>query len=162
MQWILGSRRNPHLLCSTHKPISERKTDALYAGSLSTNYIPKDFTGWDFPAKQILEYLIAHPEDTVEAVIEQELRRAGVILTDDELREFISSCALIDNVVSSYYREKVVSSVAKAGIPLELYGNGRSDCDWVNLPNVHYGGMVSPKEIMMMMEDAKIVLNSMP
>lgn len=147
---------------STHKPISDRKTEVLYAGSLSTNRIPHDFSGWDFPAKQILEHLITHTEDTIEAVIEQELRQAGVILPDEELRKFISSCATLDNIVSSYYREKVVSSVAKAGIPLELYGNGWEVFDWVKLPNVHYGGCVSPEEILLMMEDSKIILNSMP
>lgn len=148
--------------CSTHKPISERKIEVLYAGSLSTNHIPTDFSGWDFPAKQIIEHLITRPEDTIESVIEQELRQAGVILSDEELRKFISSCSSLDNIASSYYREKVVSCVAKAGIPLELYGNGWDVFDWVNLPNVHYGGRVSPEEILLKMEDSKIVLNSMP
>lgn len=45
---------------------------------------------------------------------------------------------------------------------MELYGNGWDDFDWVKLPNVHYGGTVSPSEIVSMMEDTKIVLNSMP
>lgn len=148
--------------CSTHKPISERKTTVLYAGGLKMNHIPKDFSGWDFPAKQITEHLLAHPGDTVEEAVEQELRQANVILADEELRKLISSCTSIDHLVSSYYREKVVASVAKAGIPLELYGRGWSSCDWVNLPNVHYGGFVSPEEIIWKMEDCKIVLNSMP
>ena len=146
----------------THKPISERKIDVLYAGSLSTNNILKDLSGWDFPAKQIIEHLLANPEDTIEAVIEQELRQAGIVLTDKELRKFISSCAPIDNVLSSYYREKVVSTVAKSGAYLELYGNGWADFDWVKLPNVHYGGRVAADEILPMMENSKIVLNSMP
>lgn len=147
---------------STHKPISERKTAVLYAGSLSTTQISKVFSIWDFPAKQIIEHLITHTEDTIESVIEYELQQAGVVLTNDELRKFIFSCTPLDHLVSSYYREKVVSSVAKAGIPLELYGNGWDDFDWVKLPNVHYGGTVSPSEIVSMMEDTKIVLNSMP
>lgn len=149
-------------LSSTHKPISERRIDVLYAGGLKTNQIPKDFSNWDFPAKQIIEHLLAYPNDTVEAAIEYELRQADFILTDEELRQFISSCAPIDHLVSSYYRERVVSSIAKAGISIEIYGGGWSDCDWVNLPNVHYGGSVSPEEILLKMEDSKIVLNSMP
>lgn len=147
---------------STHKPISERKIDVLYAGSLKEADVSADFSGWDFPVKQILEHLIVHTEDTIEDVIEQELLKAGVILTDEELRKFISLSVNIENLISSYYREKVVSSIAKAGISLELYGEGWGGCDWINLPNVRYGGWISPEEIIVMMEDTKIVLNSMP
>ena len=153
-------------LCSTHKPISERKTDVLYAGSLYQAE-QSDFPDRNSPEKRIcdrsIEYLISHPEDTVESVVEQQCRRADVILSDEELRMFISTYAhIVDRVASSHYREKVVGSIAKAGVPLELYGDGWAGCDWVQLPNVHYGGRVTPEEILMKMEDSKIVLNSMP
>lgn len=150
-------------LCPTHKPVCERKTDVLYAGGRSTNYILKDSSAWGFPIKQILEHLTTHPEDTIEAAIEQELRQAGVILADEELRKFISYFGpIIEPIVRAFYREKIVGSIAKAGISLELYGDDWSVCDWVNLPNVHYSDRVSPEEILLMMEDSKIVLNSMP
>ena len=153
--------------CSGCKPMAERKIDVLYAGSLYADHIPKvDFSGWKFPAKQIcdrcIERLLEHPEETIEAAIEQELLQAGIKLPDDELRRFISSCVHIERVVSSHYREQIVESVAKAGISLELYGDGWSGCDWINLPNVHYGGRVAPEEILSMMEDSKIVLNTLP
>ena len=154
-------------LCPTCKPIPERKIDVLYAGSLYADHIPKvDFSGWKFPAEQvcdcIIKRLIEHPEETIEAVIEQELLRAGVNLPDEELRRFISSCVHVERVVSSHYREQIVGSVAKAGISLELYGDGWSGCDWIELPNVHYGGKVSPERVLSMMEDSKIVLNTLP
>lgn len=149
-------------LYSTHKPISERKTDVLYAGTLKSNVKPEHFSALKSPDKQIVEHLLTHPEDTIEAVIEQELLRADIILSDEKLREFITSVAKIDHLISSYYRERVVASVAKTGVSLELYGSGWSDCDWVNLPNVHYGGRIAPEEVLLRMEDSKIVLNSMP
>lgn len=150
-------------LCSTHKPICGRKTDVLYAGGRSTNYILKDVSVWGFPIKQILEHLIIHPEDTIEAAIEQELQQAHVILTDEELRKFISYCGtVIEPIVRAYYREKIVGSIAKAGVSLELYGDDWSVCDWVNLPNVRYSERVPPEEILLKMEDSKIVLNTMP
>lgn len=154
-------------LYSEHKPIFERKTDVLYAGSLYADYIQQpDLSGWDFPANRIcersIEYLLAHPENTIEAVVEQQLQLADVVLSDEELRRFISSCVHIERVVSSHYREQIVGSVARAGISLELYGDGWSGCDWVSLPNVHYGGRVAPEEILGMMENSKIVLNTLP
>lgn len=155
-------------LSSNHKPISERKTDVLYAGSLYADHIPQeiDFSAWHFPARQIydrsVEHLLSHPQDTVEMVVEQQLLQAGIVLPDEELRRFISHCVYIERVVSSHYREQVVGSIARAGISLELYGDGWGGCDWVNLPNVHYGGRVAPEEILSMMEDSKIVLSTMP
>lgn len=154
-------------LCPNCKPMTERKIDVLYAGSLYADHIPKvDLSGWKFPAEQICESsikrLLEHPEKTIETVIEQELHKAGINLSDDELRRFISSCVHVERVVSSHYRERIVGSVAKAGISLELYGEGWSGCDWIKLPNVHYGGRVTPEEILSMMEDSKIVLNTLP
>lgn len=152
---------------SVHKPISARKIDVLYAGSLYADFSQKpDFSIWNFPAEEICErciqYLLTNPENTIEAVMEQQLQQLNIVLPDEELRRFISSCVFIERVVSSSYRERIVSSVAKAGISLELYGDGWSGCDWVNLPNVHYGGRVAPEKILSVMEESKIVLNTLP
>lgn len=154
-------------LCTDHKPVSVRKIEVLYAGSLYIDYVQRpDFSVWDFPAKQIcdrsIEYLLSHPEETIENVIEKQLQLAGISLSDEELRRFISSCVYIERIVSSHYRERIVSSVARAGISLDLYGNGWENCDWIGLPNVHYGGRVTPEKILEMMEDSKIVLNTLP
>ncbi len=156
------------LICPNPAPVAGRRIDILYAGSLLADHIPAqiDFSGWNFPAQQIwdrsVERLMAHPEDTVEAVLEQELLRAGICLSDEELRRFISTCSPIERVVSSRYRERIVRSIAQAGIRMELYGDGWGNCDWISLPNVHYGGRVSPGEILSMMQESKLVLNTLP
>lgn len=151
------------------KPITERKIDVLYAGSLFSDYAVSqkpDFTLFHFPAEQIcknsIDQLLAHPDHTIESIIEEQLLRNGINLPDKELRVFISSCVYIERVVSSYYREKIVGSVAMAGIPLTIYGDGWSNCPWITLPNVHYGGRISPEEVLEKMADSKIVLNTMP
>ncbi|MBQ6697041.1 MAG: glycosyltransferase [Lachnospiraceae bacterium] len=151
------------------KPVSERKTDVFYAGSLYADYITKqkpDFSKWDFPAEKIceetIERLLEEPTGTIEAVLEDTLHKYGVQMAEEELCAFISSCVYIERVVSSRYREAVLSAIAKAGIGLTLYGSGWENCDWIRLPNVHYGGMISPSEVLVQMENAKIVLNTMP
>lgn len=151
------------------KPVISRKIDVLYAGSLFADYAiaqKPDFSHFDFPAEKVcresIDWLIAHPENTIESVLEQHLKQNGIILSDEELRKFISSCVYIERVVSSHYREKIVGSVAKAGISLTLYGEGWSACEWMKLPNVHYGGRISPEEVLDKMEESRIVLNTMP
>lgn len=151
----------------SHKLLKERETDVLYAGSLYADCIQQpDLSDWNFPAKRVcdrsVEYLLAHPEETIENVIEKQLRLAGISLSDEELRLFISSCVYIERIVSSHYRERIVGSVARAGILLELYGDGWEKCDWIRLPNVRYGGRVSPEKILERMEDSRIVLNTLP
>lgn len=151
------------------KPIAERGCDVIYAGSLYANYIvdlKPDFSKWNFPAKEVCEEtirrLLADPADTIEKALEKVLRDYEISMTDRELGQFVSSCVYIERVVSSYYREKVLASIARAGLSLELYGSGWEKCDWVELPNVHYGGMISPSDVLNKMADAKIVLNTMP
>ncbi len=156
------------LMCPNPALVSGRSIDILYAGSLLADHIPAqiDFSGWDFPAQMIwdrsMERLLDCPEDTVESVLEQELCREGIRLSDEELRRFISTCSPLERVVSSRYREQIVRSIAQAGIRLELYGDGWGSCEWISLPNVHYGGRVSPGEILSMMQDSKLVLNTLP
>ncbi len=151
------------------KPVAERTIDVLYAGSLFADYAVSqkpDFSLFHFPAEQIcknsIDWLLAHPDCTIESVVEEQLLQNGIRLPDEELRIFISSCVYIERVVSSYYREKIVGSVATAGIPLTIYGDGWGGCDWIDHPNVHYGGRIAPEEVLVKMEDSKIVLNTMP
>lgn len=151
------------------KPLSDRKIDVLYAGSLYAAYAATqkpNFARFAFPAEKIceesIEQLLAHPNATIESVIEERLQAADIVLPDEDLRQFISSCVYIERVVSSHYREQIIGSVARAGFSLTLYGEGWSACDWISLPNVHYGGRISPKEVLEKMEDSKIVLNTMP
>lgn len=151
------------------KPMTERTIDVLYAGSLFADYAisqKPDFTRFPFPAEEICQesiaFLLAHPGNTIESVVEEQLLQNDIVLPDEELRQFISSCVYIERVVSSYYREKIVGDMAKAGIALTLYGEGWLRCDWLGLPNVSYGGRISPKEVLEKMEDSKIVLNTMP
>lgn len=151
------------------KLIKDRRIDVLYAGSLYTDYaaIQKpDFTRWDFPAEKICEEAVAYLKEdrqiTIEQALEECLIRSRVRLNEEELCEFISSCVFIERVVSSHFREKIVETVAKSGISLALYGSGWEKCDWLSLPNVHYGGMISPEGVLDKMEDTKIVLNTFP
>jgi len=151
------------------KPLHERKIDVLYAGSLLADYAlsqKPDFSHLPFPAEEICEAsiarLLSHPEYTIESVVEEQLLHAGIVVPDGQLRQFISSCVYIERVVSSHYREKIVSSIAKAGISLTIYGDGWSSCDWIGLPNVHYGGRILPEAVLEKMEDSRIVLNTLP
>ncbi len=151
------------------KPIADRTIDVFYAGSLYAEYAERqkpDFKRWNFDAEGIcndaIRRLLDETNLTIERALEDALRSHGVEMTDAELAQFISSCVYIERVVSSYCREKVLAGIARAGISLELYGGGWGGCDWIKLPNVHYKGMIAPREVLNRMGDSKIVLNTLP
>ena len=150
-------------------PISQREISVLYAGSLFANHVDSlkpDFSALDFPVEDIcnktISDLISHPQYTVEAVLENNLKEQGIVMSDQDFRIFVTACAYIEHSANSYFRERILSLIAKAGIPLKLYGDGWEQCDWFNLPNVDYGGVISPQEVLEEMEHSKIVLNTLP
>ncbi|MCQ2524321.1 MAG: glycosyltransferase [Lachnospiraceae bacterium] len=151
------------------KPISQRNIDVLYVGGLSRNSAYKimpDFTKYtDFDARKLCEdaykVLVENPGRTLEEVVESLLVEQGINYQDDVLREIISDLHVIDLYVVSHFREKTVQVLAEAGINIELYGTGWELCEWINLPNVHYGGRISADEAVEKMKDTKIVLSTM-
>lgn len=150
------------------KPIAERSIDVMYAGNLSrafaSNIMP-DFNKYkEFDAKtmcqEIYTFAIENTDKTIDEVIEIVLNNNGIYLPDEELKCIISDLHFIELYVVSYYREKCVRTIAEAGVDVTLYGSGWDICEWINLPNVDYRGKVPPMEIVQVMSEAKIVLNT--
>ena len=150
------------------RPIAERRIDVIYAGNLSKSFaknIMPDLTEFPFDAKEICEKtyarVVANPSMTTEEGLEQTLVDAGIVFSDERLREVIAKLHFVDLHIVSYYREKTLRVLAEAGVELAIYGAGWEDCTWIGLPNVHYMGMVSAYEVVERMRDAKIVLSTM-
>ena len=68
----------------------------------------------------------------------------------------------MERSISFYFRNKLLSIVAKSGLKMQIYGAGYENCDWIALPNVTWGGMISPESVLDKIGDSKILLNSMP
>jgi hypothetical protein len=150
--------------------LCERSMDVMYAGNLSRNVAPNvipDLSGYrslfdvERVCRRTYEDVIAHPYKTTEQGIEESLLAEGVRLDEADLCRVIADLHFLDLYIVSYYRERVVASVAKAGIGLDLYGAGWEDCDWITLSNVHYHGKISADEVVVRMQDTKIVLSTM-
>lgn len=150
-------------------PISERSIDVLYAGNLSKtfagNIMPdlSKYTQFDAKAvcQQAYEELIQHPFKTTEQALEEALSAAGLMLSDQELKDMIAELHFVDLYAVSYYREKTVQVLAEQGISIQLYGAGWENCSWIHRPNVSYGGKIPAEEVVVKMQDAKIVLSTM-
>ena len=140
----------------------------LYAGGISYKFIEQskpDFKEFTFDAENIAdeayEELIKHPYRTTEEVIEEKLIESGINLSDNELLDVIEKLHYVDMLAVSYYREKTIKTLVEAGLKVTLYGTGWEVCEWINNKNLDYRGRVSADEIVDLMYDSKIVLNTM-
>ncbi len=153
---------------SCYVPIEERKIDVLYAGGLSRyaaeGLIPdlgsiRGFDAFEL-VKNALEKLINNPELTTEYVIEQCLQEINFKINDKKLGETIAELRFLDALAVSFYREQAVRILAENGVTVTVFGVGWDRCEWES-PNVVYAGVTSPAQILELMNQSKIVLNTM-
>lgn len=163
----------PHAGISVRKkedilPLGERKIDVLYAGGLSRyaaeGLIPDFGKFMDFDAfalvKRALERLIQEPDSTTEQVIEQCLNQMQPVSDDKRLGEIISGLRFVDSFAVSFYREQMVRILAESGITVTVFGAGWERCGWEH-PNFIYAGEIPPCQILELMNQSKVVLNTM-
>lgn len=149
-------------------PLCERPIDVLYAGGLSRyaaeGLIPDlgKITEIDAFAlvQSALEQLIQNPHLTTEYVLEQCLQQMGVYWDDKKLGGIIAKLRFVDNFAVSFYREQAVRALTEHGVRVTVFGAGWERVEWQNA-HMEYGGQVSPYEILALMKQSKIVLNTM-
>ena len=151
------------------KPLRERKIDVLYAGSLpfftAGMLVPDLSSVTQFDAidmsRQVLEDLIKNPSVTTEDAICQYLAERGIVFDEQELFEGIIKMRFLDSYATSFFREQAVRLLVESGIDVTAYGTGWNECEWSDNPHLHYGGKVLAPEILPLMCESKIVLNTM-
>ena len=152
-----------------HRPLCERGIEVLYAGGLAKyvaqGLIPDLTSITDFDALALSQYalqeLVEHPNRTTEEVIEEYLRNQGLGYDDEMLHQTICKMRFLDSFAVSFYREQSVRILVENGIPVTVYGAGWERCEWANNPNLTLVGKISASDIPAIMNDAKIVLNTM-
>lgn len=113
--------------------------------------------------RRITEDLIADPAQSVDAVMERHIRNELGAVPEEQLCAAMSGMIWIDLFVRSYFREKVVQTLADAGIIVRVFG-----ADWEKIhckkpQNVRRsGGKVNSAACVQAMRDARIALNVMP
>ncbi|MBR5127538.1 MAG: glycosyltransferase [Roseburia sp.] len=155
-----------------HKPLKERKIDVLYAGALPIYTVGKmipnlgEMYGLDTAdmMREVLQELVVHPDKTTECAIEEYVHantKCGQELEEEQLRHLITHMRFLDSYATSFFREQAVRSLVENGIEVTAYGVGWDLCEWSNNPYLKYGGKVLAPQILPLMNDAKIVLNTM-
>lgn len=156
-------------LGSKHKPLEERGIDVLYAGALPIYTVSKmipdlsairEVDGQEM-AQDVLGELINHPERTTEDVIAAYLRDKRNDISEQRIQEIIVKMRFLDSYATSFFREQAVRILVESGIRVTAYGTGWNQCDWSDNPYLDYRGKVLAPEILPLMNNAKVVLNTM-
>ena len=156
-------------LGSRHKLLAERGIDVLYAGALPIYTVAKmipdlssipEVDGEEM-AQAVLSELVHHPDRTTEDVIEEYLKYKRNDISEQRIHEIIVQMRFIDSYATSFFREQAVRILVENGIRVTAYGTGWDQCEWSDNPYLVYGGKVLAPEILPLMNDSKIVLNTM-
>lgn len=156
-------------LACKHKPLRERGIDVLYAGALPIYTVAKmipdlssiqEVDGQQM-AQSVLDELVHHPEKTTEQVIEDYLKTKRNDISDTRLQEIIVKMRFLDSYATSFFREQAVRILVESGISVTAYGTGWNQCEWSDNPYLTYGGKVLAPQILPLMNNSKIVLNTM-
>lgn len=152
-----------------HKPLAERSIDVLYAGALPIYTVGHMIPDLDsIPevdgqamTQEVLAELVHHPEKTTEEVIESYLKSVRSDLSNERIHQIIVEMRFLDSYATSFFREQAVRSLVENGIRVTAYGTGWDQCEWSDNPYLTYGGKVLAPQILPLMNDSKIVLNTM-
>lgn len=153
-----------------HQDIKARSIDVLYAGSLYLKSMPAvDSEIYDSELiEEAVNELKTKPKKTIEEVVrciyvsKNRLDENSLDDNIDCLKKVMLNCRWVERIVSSYYREGMLRSIANSGVKLTLCGRGYEECSWINNSNVNYLGYVGPRQAYDMMSDSKIIVNSFP
>ena len=152
-----------------HKPIAERGIDVLYAGALPIYTVAKmipdlssirEVDGEDM-MQSVLSDLVHNPQKTTEQAIEEYVKSKRNDVSDERLREIIVKMRFVDSYATSFFREQAVRILVESGIQVTAYGTGWDQCEWSDNPHLTYGGKVLAPQILPLMNDSKLVLNTM-
>lgn len=152
-----------------HKPIAERGIDVFYAGALPIYTVAKmipdlssirEVDGEDM-MQSVLSELVHNPQKTTEQAIEEYIKSKRNDISDERLQEIIVKMRFLDSYATSFFREQAVRILVESGVQVTVYGTGWNQCEWSGNPHLTYGGKVLAPQILPLMNDSKIVLNTM-
>lgn len=111
----------------------------------------------------LAEYMIDNNSITTEQAVLDVIDMMELSLAQEQVKQLFRFSEPIDWMARMYYREKIISIIAEAGIDIWLLGRGWENHPSTELHNVHIiNDRVPFADTLSVMEKAKINLNVMP
>lgn len=148
-------------------PIAGRPTDVVFTGCFTQPdfflpYMKRNGPEYDTFYHDILDDLLAEPDQCIHTVYLRHLNRELPELNDEELKNVMNKMIFLDLWIRFTFRGRVIQSLLDAGIPLHCIGAG-----WDMLPVkkkklLTYTAYSDTSVCLKAISEAKISLNVMP
>lgn len=146
----------------------ERKYDLVFTGNYTpVTHLYREIEGLEPDYRKfyrdIMEDLIAHPGQSMDAVMEAHIGRELGEVPDTDKRSAIAGMVFIDICVRSYFRGKIISGLAERGIRIHVFGANWERLSCKKPENIiSTGREVDSMTCVEAIRNAKISLNIMP
>lgn len=148
-------------------PVAERPTDIVFTGCFKSPdfflpYMRRNGPEYEAFYRDILDDLLAGPDQCIHTVCLRHLNRELPELTDEELKNVMNKMIFIDLWIRFTFRGRVIQTLLDADIPVRCIGAG-----WETLPVKKQGLLTcvpysDTKVCLKAISEAKISLNVMP
>ena len=114
-----------------------------------------------FLANHFLLVMRRHPDLPAEAAFAETLRQRGITLGDEEFLEQMYRIRRTVYCVTFYYRKRVVETLLRAGLTVEVFGDSWYRCPLRSYPNLVCHPNVTVEESLVIYRQSKLSLNVM-
>lgn len=114
-----------------------------------------------FLANQFLLTMRKNPTLTAEQALEQVVKMRGIVMSDGEFLDLMYELRRVIYCVIHYYRDRVLQSVLKSGIRLDVFGDSWTNCPLSCYPNLVCHPNVTVEESLDIYRQSKLSLNIM-
>ncbi|MBQ8199422.1 MAG: glycosyltransferase family 1 protein [Lachnospiraceae bacterium] len=171
---ILGTSEKDGIPCGlqaervdSRRPMAERGIDVIFTGNYANparfeKYITRlgdEYTQFYY---EMIEDLLAHPQQTVEEVVERYLRREIPEVSEEQLKETMQNITFIDLYVRYYARGQIVKALVDAGVKVHVFGDKWNELDCEHPENLMDGDSLYSEECLYHIQNSKISLNVLP
>lgn len=114
-----------------------------------------------FLANRFLLIMRKEPALTLEEAFRRAVEHQKLLLTDEEFMEELREICVTGYCVMHYYRYKVIETLLKSGIHMDVFGNSWMNSPLLEYPNLHCHPDVTVKESLEIWRKSKLSLNVM-
>ena len=104
----------------------------------------------------------AGSKETFEGLLDKELQKRGIQITQSQYTDFLNVVSFVDTYVRMYNRKVILDSLTSNGIIVDVFGNGWENykCEHPEFIRIH--GNIPYDEVLRVMSNSKIIINILP
>lgn len=159
----------PHAGCRAQniRPYSEREIPVSFMGSYSApemtmkqirSYPPQ----MSAILQEVIQLILTNPQYSISQAVYTLMREKGAADEHTNLADICPEFHTVDTYIRRYYRDKVIRTIAEAGVSIDVYGDGWEQMHLSGDTNLRIHPRIDFKDSLEVTGNSKISLNVMP